>query len=151
MEVTTKAQIDAIHQDGCRVLSVVPTRGGGRLIIYTDNGLHLFGRIVHGTGGATRRYLNDLAVYVQQKKNENAYKLQYIRILGDKINQGYGTLMLNQLLQHARERGIEYIDGRMQDAGGEEHERRLRHFYGKFGFEIGEDRELLWKPHKHFR
>ncbi|MFC4101798.1 GNAT family N-acetyltransferase [Paenibacillus xanthanilyticus] len=146
VEEATRAQIDAIHQDGCRVVSVVPTRQGGRLIIYTDNGLHLFGRIVHESGGATRRYLNDLAVYVQQKRNENAYKLQYIRILGDKINQGYGTLMMNQLLRHALERGVDYIDGRMQDAGGEEHDRRLRHFYRKLGFEIGGDRALMWRP-----
>ncbi|MBB3113552.1 GNAT superfamily N-acetyltransferase [Paenibacillus phyllosphaerae] len=145
MEHITRAQVDSIHHDGCRVVDVTQSKDGKTVILYTDNGLHLFARIVHESGTATRRYINDLAMYVQQKRDENAYKIQYIRILGDKINQGFGTLMMNQLLRTARDNKIDYIDGRMQDAGTEEHEARLRHFYHKFGFLIDEDRQLLWR------
>ncbi|WP_221226688.1 GNAT family N-acetyltransferase [Paenibacillus baekrokdamisoli] len=143
-------QINLIQEDGCRVMNIERTREGNALILYTTSqGCDIFARIVYPSGVATRRYLNDLAMFVQKKPHDNAYKLLYIRILGDKMNCGYGTLMMNQLLARAKQNKIDYIEGHMQDATSQEHDARLRHFYTKFGFTIDADRQILWRPEEY--
>lgn len=52
-----------------------------------------------------------------------------------KCNKGYGSLMMEKLIEFAKENGIKSIIGFLSrvDMG---HEERLCHFYQKFGFEI---------------
>ncbi len=50
-------------------------------------------------------------------------------------NQGYGTLMMNELIQYAREHGHTHLYGNLSEVDND-HRDRLFHFYQKFGFEI---------------
>lgn len=52
-----------------------------------------------------------------------------------KNNKGYGSLMMMKLIKFAKENGFQSIIGFLAcvDRG---HEKRLYHFYQKFGFEI---------------
>lgn len=52
-----------------------------------------------------------------------------------KNNRGYGTLMMEKLIEFAKANKFEVITGWLSyvDKG---HEKRLYHFYQKFGFEI---------------
>jgi len=145
MKASVELQLQQIREDGCEVQGVMTARDGQIVILYSAfDSYHTFARIVYDNGIATKRYQNDLAMYVQKKVNEHALKLAYIRILHDKINQGYGTLLMNHLLDRARKASIRYIEGHMQETENREHEARLRHFYHKFGFSVDEDRNLLW-------
>ncbi|UVI27592.1 GNAT family N-acetyltransferase [Paenibacillus spongiae] len=139
-------QVNLIQEDGCSVIRVVPAKQGNIVILYTgQSGYNIFARIVYATGVATKRYQNDLAMFIQKKPQEHALRLLYIRILGDKINNGYGNIMMNQLLDTARQNHFDYIDGHMQEAEHKEHDERLYHFYTKFGFKIDSERNLMWK------
>lgn len=146
MHAIINTQVNLIQEDGCTIMKVVETRDQNRLILYTTRqGYDIFARIVYPTGVSTKRYLNDLAMFVQKKPAENAYRILYIRILGDKMNSGYGSIMMKELLTMARSRQIDYIDGHLQDATSHEHDSRLRHYYTKFGFTIDDERNILWK------
>ena len=146
MQAVINTQVKLIQDDGCTIKNIVEARNHNVLILYTtEQGYDIFARIVYPTGVATKRYINDLAMFVQKKTGENAYRILYIRILGDKMNSGYGSIMMNELLRIAEHRQIDYIDGHMQDATSQEHEARLRHFYMKFGYSIDSERNILWK------
>lgn len=60
---------------------------------------------------------------------------------GADYNKGYGSLMMEQLLEYAGENGIAYIHGNLSEVDLE-HKDRLHHFYEKFGFLITEYPEL---------
>jgi hypothetical protein len=139
-------QLKLIQEDGCIILDIAEARNGNVLILYTSTKRpDIYGRIVYPSGIATKRYVNDLAIFIEDKPHENAFNLQYIRILGDKINNGYGTIMMKRLLDIAREKQLSCIYGRMQETDNKEHEARLIHFYTKFGFAIDSGRNLLWR------
>lgn len=50
-------------------------------------------------------------------------------------NNGYGTLMMNELIKYAREHGYTHLYGNLSEVDND-HRDRLFHFYQKFGFEI---------------
>ncbi|SFS60644.1 GNAT family N-acetyltransferase [Paenibacillus sp. BC26] len=138
-------QIELISTDNCYVHRIVQTRQGDTVILYSPTGsFDIHARIVFATGIATKRHLNDLNMYITAVDGRRAWNLQYIRILGEKINQGYGSLMMEQLLTRAVEENIRSIEGRMQAAEHKEHLERLRHFYTKFGFTIDEQNQIHW-------
>ena len=56
-------------------------------------------------------------------------------------NKGYGSLLMDALLQHAREKGFKKIHGNLSVVDLD-HKDRLHHFYEKFGFTITEHLEL---------
>ncbi|WP_274650745.1 GNAT family N-acetyltransferase [Paenibacillus humicola] len=142
-QAAVNTQQKLIQDEGYEVLEIVRSDNGCWLIVYSPPGRYdLYGRVVYPTGVATSRHRNDLVFFVRKKPAEPALTLQYIRILGDKINQGYGSAMMRNLLQMAENAGIATIDGRMRDSDNKEHDERLRHFYTKFGFEIGSDRSI---------
>ncbi|MCQ6560070.1 hypothetical protein [Paenibacillus mendelii] len=143
-------QMNLIQEDGCTVIRAVQANEGHTVILYTgQSGYDIFARIVYQTGVTTKRYQNDLAMFIQKKPREHAWRLLYIRILGDKINNGYGTIMMNQLLDNARQKNIDYIDGHMQATDNKEHDARLYHFYTKFGFTIDSERNIVWRKSGH--
>ncbi|SDW57133.1 GNAT family N-acetyltransferase [Paenibacillus sp. CF384] len=138
-------QMELISNDNCYVHRIVQTRQGDTAILYSPNkGFDIHARIVFASGIATKRHQNDLNMYITSIEGRCAWNLQYIRILGEKINQGYGSLMMEQLLTRAVEANIRHIEGRMQAAEHKEHLERLRHFYTKFGFTIDEQNRIHW-------
>ena len=58
-----------------------------------------------------------------------------------KYNKGYGTMMMEKLLEFARENHFSYIHGNLSIVD-EDHKDRLHYFYSKFGFTITEYPEL---------
>ena len=53
------------------------------------------------------------------------------------INKGYGTLLMQKLIQYAKENNYNAITGTLVDKDADHRERQI-HFYKKFGFEISE-------------
>lgn len=150
-EIRLHAELARIEEDRCRVLHMTESRHGDIVILYSSLGsCDINARIVYASGVATKRYVNDLNMYVTKLAGKEAWKLQYIRILGDKIGQGYGSIMMEELLRRAELEGIAYIEGRMHLTDQKGHLERLRHFYSKFGFALLEDRRILW-TNEHFQ
>lgn len=56
-----------------------------------------------------------------------------------KNNKGYGSIMLEELIEYAKEKEKEYIDGWLSQSDVKDHKERLLAFYKKFGFEITDD------------
>ena len=52
-------------------------------------------------------------------------------------NKGYGSMMMDKLLEYARENSYSHIYGNLA-IWDLDHKERLHHFYRKFGFEITE-------------
>ncbi len=59
-------------------------------------------------------------------------------------NKGYGSMMMSVFIKYAKQLNVEYISGFLSfvDTSDEEHNKRLRHFYKKFGFEI-DDKDYI--------
>ncbi|QHW34300.1 hypothetical protein GZH47_28245 [Paenibacillus rhizovicinus] len=146
-----ETHLELLRSDGCCVHGIAETKYGDTVILYSPVGrFDIHARILYAGGIATKRYVNDLSLHVTPIEGLpiKAWYLQYVRILGDKINRGFGSIMLRQLLLLAEREGIAYIDGRIQHAEHKEHAERLRHFYGKFGFSIDENGQLRWQNEK---
>ncbi|NBD26320.1 hypothetical protein [Paenibacillus glycinis] len=146
-----QSQIACILGDGCFVHEVRTAKSGDTVILYSPHGrCDIHARIVYPNGVATKRHRNDLSLHVAPIAGTQvkAWNLQYIRILGDKVNQGFGSIMMRQLLLLAEREGIAYIEGRMRQAEHREHLERLRHFYAKFGFAVDERFNLRWDNEK---
>ena len=56
-------------------------------------------------------------------------------ILSEKENSGYGSLMMQKLIEFANQNDFMYIDGWLSRYDYD-HKERLLHFYQKFGFNI---------------
>ncbi|MFC4810062.1 hypothetical protein [Paenibacillus sp. GCM10023250] len=139
-------QLELLRAERCAVHRVAAAQSGDAVILYSPpERLDIHARIVYETGIATKRHLTDPALHVTPAGGtDNVWTLQYIRILGDKIGRGYGSLMMKQLLALAERGNVARIEGRMQQAGHKDHAERLRHFYSKFGFVIEADSRLRW-------
>lgn len=71
---------------------------------------------------------------------------------------GYGTILLNELIKYAKEMQVDYISGKLsfRDIGTEdnrtqeqaENRERLYHFYPKHGFIIDEDEKIYLQIQK---
>ncbi|SFI28028.1 Acetyltransferase (GNAT) family protein [Paenibacillus sp. UNC496MF] len=145
-DAIVKRQLELLRADRCAVHDVAASRTGDTVILYSPpDRLDIHARIVYASGIATKRHLNDPVMHVTPAGGTgNAWSLQYIRILGDKINRGYGSLMMKQLLALAERGNVARIEGRLQQAEHRDHAERLRHFYGKFGFAVDADMRLRW-------
>lgn len=144
-------QLALIRSGGCRVHRVAETRFGETVILYSPVGrFDIYARIVYASGVATKRFVNDLSLHVSPVEGapDPTLYLQYVRVLGDKINRGFGSMLLRELLLVAEQNGIRRIEGRMQQADLAEHRERLLHFYGKFGFVVADDGRICWESAK---
>lgn len=83
-------------------------------------------------------------------KHKMVYKMQCVIesdssiLIGDithtqnrNYNKGYGSLMMNKLIEYTKENGYTLIHGNLSLVDVD-HKERLHHFYNKFGFIITE-------------
>ncbi|WP_205847833.1 GNAT family N-acetyltransferase [Planococcus halocryophilus] len=70
------------------------------------------------------------------------YKPSYSPKLTKPFRRGYGTLLMNQALEIAKQRGIKKVTGNMVSFDEEERKRQIN-FYTKCGFTIDSQNQLL--------
>ena len=67
--------------------------------------------------------------------NKESKRIKICDIHSEKKNKGYGTLMMQKLIEFANQRDFMYIDGWLSCVDYD-HKERLLHFYQKLGFKI---------------
>lgn len=67
--------------------------------------------------------------------NKKSKSIKICDIYSDKKNRGYGSIMMQNLIEYGKKNDFIYIDGWLSrvDYG---HKERLLHFYQKFGFKV---------------
>lgn len=77
-----------------------------------------------------------MGMHVISDVDTNSYWIGKVAIYGDQVDNGFGTILMNELFKFAKSNSISYINGRMTAGESDEHVSRLRHYYKKFGFKI---------------
>lgn len=103
----------------------------------------IFARVVTPDRSRTSEFVNDLKMFVIKGAN-NQFELVNILIHPSFMNKGYGTILMNQLIENATKRCINYIEGHLRNTDGND-DPKLQHFYAKHGFDIDEYRNILWR------
>nr|WP_145403242.1 GNAT family N-acetyltransferase [Paenibacillus xylanexedens] len=77
----------------------------------------------------------DLIAYLIYDPQNRYMQIADIRIEGDRVNRGYGSLVMQTILKLADEFGAKYITGWISRVDWD-HIERSEHFYRKFGFDV---------------
>ncbi len=83
-------------------------------------------------------------VYIQE---DNQYHIYIVDFIG-KINQGYGSILMQQFLDYIKQMPVTLVHGYLSEVDlnrSEKHKELLFHFYKKFGFTITENYKIYLK------
>lgn len=61
---------------------------------------------------------------------------------GRLVSGGYGRVMMEQIIDYAKEQGMKNLTGKMKETNDAEHDLRLHQFYATFNFSISADRNI---------
>lgn len=141
---------DKLEKEGHSIIKTEKNRNGNHLILYSPrhNKDYIFARIIRIDGSVSSFINDDIKMFVSKQRTTNSFHINNIFIYGENQNQGYGSILMNQLIENARIQFIDFIDGYMTPPHDEVHEQRLRHFYKKHGFTIDQHRNILWKRNR---
>ena len=139
-----------LEKEGHLIIKIEEARNGNHLILYSPshNKDYIFARIIRLDGSVSSFTNDDIKMFISRERFTNSFHINNIFIYGVNQNQGYGSILMNQLIENARNQFIHYIDGYMTPPKDKEHEERLRHFYKKHGFTIDKYRNILWKRNR---
>ncbi|BAU28212.1 acetyltransferase (GNAT) family protein [Aneurinibacillus soli] len=148
MEYELQIRVQEIENEGFKILRTERNKNGEIVIIYrhffydgNDEDMITIEAIVITKKGIIIPYP---VMYVNRREADKSLYIADIRVFGESINKGYGSLMMKELLQIARSQKekVFFVTGNM-DYGDEEHYKRLIHFYEKYGFTC-RDGKILW-------
>lgn len=133
-----------IEKDGHMVIHLDQNRHGETVMIwrifhndgFDDRDIHLRVKIVTPKGVKTPDSNAFLIVYPDTK----LMKIADIRIEGDRVSRGYGSILMSAVMQLVDQLGIRFITGWISGVDWD-HIDRSEHFYRKFGFECELDHE----------
>jgi GNAT superfamily N-acetyltransferase len=127
-----------IEKDGHKVIHIDQNRYGETVMIYRlfhhdgldDRDIHLRIKIITPKGVKTPDSNAFLIVYPETK----LMKIADIRIEGDRVGRGYGSILMTAIMQLVDQLQIRFITGWISGVDWD-HIDRSEHFYRKFGFE----------------
>lgn len=139
IEYEVRYQSSQIEGEGHRVLNVVTNKYNERVIVYRlyydddqdDININLRIRIITDKGVK----LADPNIFLHVYQEEQRIEIADIRIEGDHVNRGYGSIVMNEIIKLAHQLGIKFIDGWISGVDWD-HIDRSAHFYRKFGFDV---------------
>ncbi|MGN7472084.1 hypothetical protein [Brevibacillus sp. SAFN-007a] len=138
LENEVQWQITNLEKDGHKVLNVAQNRYGESIVVYRlfygddldDEDITLKVKVISKRGVK----VPDSAVFLIVDTENKHMRIADIRIQGERVNRGYGSIMMEGLLKLAHQLEIKYITGWISGVDWD-HIERLEHFYRKFGFE----------------
>ncbi|NWL87457.1 hypothetical protein DMN77_07550 [Paenibacillus sp. 79R4] len=140
-------QTDNIENEGHKVIHVDQNRHGETIIIYRlvyqddidDRNIHLRIRIITPKGVKAPDSNAFLVIYPETLRMEIAD----IRIEGDRVSRGYGSITMNAILKLVDQMHIRFITGWISSVDWD-HINRSEQFYSKFGFECDLNHETKY-------
>lgn len=128
--------IKKIEQDGGKILAIKQAKNQELVLIYrttqlidTDPDIYAY---VFPKDTDTKLHL---AVYVFYEVEKKEFFIADIHIHFKDYNKGYGSLLMEQLLNIAKKENIKVITGNISSIDWN-HFERIRHFYQKYGFSV---------------
>lgn len=139
IEYEVKYQSSQIEGEGHSVLNVVTNKYNERVIVYRlyydddqdDININLRIRVITVKGVILR----DPNIYLHVDQEDQHIEIADIRIEGNHVNRGYGSIVMNEILKLAYQLGIKVIYGWISGVDWD-HIERSAHFYRKFGFDV---------------
>lgn len=136
MEYELSWQTSELEKDGHQIIHVAKNRFEEIIMIYRfmyndgmdDTNIDLRIRIISKVGVK----VPDLKVYVHV--DDKQMEIADIRIEGEQVNRGYGSIMMEGLMKLVREMNIKVITGWISSVDWD-HIDRSEYFYSKHGFE----------------
>lgn len=127
-------------------------RGDGKIDVFDLNG-YFFDKRTNGVN--TKR--NPINMHCGVVYNNERSCLSNVRLIDFTVdkqwqNQGYGSIVMEQLIKFAKYMNAPYISGSISfvdigvnddDETKRENRERLYHFYPKFGFELDKNKETI--------
>lgn len=134
----------AIEKDGHKIVHLAQNRFDERVMIYQlfyndgmdDQNVHLRVKVISKSGVRVPDSNVHLHVFTESKH----MKIADIKIEGDRVNRGYGSILMEGIMKLVDQMSIRFITGWIS-AVDWDHIDRLEHFYRKFGFECNLDHE----------
>ncbi|GGF88940.1 hypothetical protein [Paenibacillus aceti] len=139
-----------LEKDGHKVIHVAQNRFGESVMIYRlmyddgmdDVNIHIKVKVISKDGVKVPD--SNVHVHVENKHMDIAD----IKIEGERVNRGYGSIMMEGLMKIVHEMQIEVITGWISSVDWD-HIDRSEHFYRKHGFDCQLDHEnkkgtILW-------
>lgn len=131
-----------LEKDGHKVIHIAQNRFGESVIIYRlmyedgidDVNIHLRVKIISKDG--VKAPDSNVHLHVENKHMD----ITDIRIEGDRVNRGYGSIMMEGLMKIVHEMQIKVITGWISSVDWD-HIDRSEHFYRKHGFDCLLDHE----------
>lgn len=147
IEYEVHCQTFDIEKDGHKVLHVAGNRYGESIMVYRlfygdaldERDIHLRVKVITNKGVL----VPDSNVYLIVHPESKHMQIADIRIEGDRVNRGYGSIMMAALMNLVQQLGIKYITGWISGVDWD-HVERSEHFYKKFGFECILDHEIKY-------
>lgn len=130
-------QIKKIEQGGGKILAVKRAKNQELVLIYRSSQLidadpDIYAYVFPQEPNAKPLHL---AVYVFYEVEKKEFFIADIHIHFKDYNKGYGSLLMEQLLQIAKKENIKVITGNISSIDWN-HFERIRHFYQKYGFSV---------------
>ncbi|MFD2084520.1 GNAT family N-acetyltransferase [Brevibacillus brevis] len=97
----------------------------------------------------------DPNIFLEFDSEQKHLRIADIRMEEDQVNKGYGSIMMNAIMQLGNELNVQCITGWISQVDWD-HIERLEHFYKKFGFSCEINHEIkhgtiIWKNADYIR
>jgi GNAT superfamily N-acetyltransferase len=139
IEYEVEWQSSHLEGKGHRILNISTNKYSERVIVYRlhadedqdDIHFHLRIRIISDKGVM----IPDPNIHLHVYREDRHMKIADIKIEGNHVNRGYGSIVMSEILKLAQQLEIKFINGWISgvDWG---HIDRSAHFYRKFGFDV---------------
>lgn len=145
IEYEIQWQTTDIERGGHKVIHVAKNRHGETVMVYRlfygdgldDRDLNLRVKVITPKGVL----VPDSNAYLIVHPETKHMRIADIRIEGDRVNRGHGSIMMDSLMSLVKQLEIKYITGWISNVDWD-HVERSEHFYKKFGFECKLDHEI---------
>lgn len=145
IEYEVQWQTTNLEKEGHKVLHVAQNRYGETVMVYRlfysdgmdDEDITLKVKVISKKGVK----VPDSNVFLIVDHENKHMRIADIQIEGDRVNRGYGSIVMEEVLMLARHFEIKYITGWISGVDWD-HIDRSEHFYKKFGFHCDLNHEI---------
>ncbi|GED61426.1 GNAT family N-acetyltransferase [Brevibacillus formosus] len=159
VEYEVQWQKTELEKDGHKVIHIAQNKICERIMIYRmffgdgwdEVDINLGMKVISNDGVM----VPDPNTYLVFDTEQKHLRIADIRIEGDQVNKGYGTILMNAIMQLGNELNVQCITGWISQVDWD-HIERLTHFYKKFGFSCEINHEIkhgtiIWKNADYIR